>query len=169
MPPREGILVMSETSRKLGERLRELALTISVAESCTAGGLAHEITRIPGASAYFLGGIIAYDNAVKTTLLEVPPSVLDAFGAVSANTAEAMAASCRRRFQSDIAVSITGIAGPGGGTPDKPVGLVFIAVAGQRGVRSLREHFSGSRDEVRAGAVEAALHLVLSFVARDAA
>lgn len=160
---------MSEASRRLGDRLLELALTISVAESCTAGGLAHEITRIPGASAYFLGGIIAYDNAVKTTLLEVPKSVLDQFGAVSAKTAEAMAASCRRRFQSDIAVSITGVAGPGGGTSDKPVGLVFIAVAGGHDVQSLREHFPGARDEVRAQAVDAALHLVLSFLARDTA
>jgi PncC family amidohydrolase len=160
---------MSEASRKLGERLLELALTISIAESCTAGGLAHEITRIPGASAYFLGGIIAYDNAVKTSLLEVPQSALDRFGAVSAETAEAMAVSCRRRFHSDIAVSITGVAGPGGGTPDKPVGLVFIAVAGQHDVQSLQENLQGSRDEVRAGAVDAALHLVLSFLARDTA
>jgi len=155
---------MTEAARALGNRLRERSLTISVAESCTAGGLAHEITRVPGASEYFLGGVIAYDDDVKVGLLKVPASTLGQFGAVSAETAGAMADACRRLFATDIAVSITGIAGPGGGTPQKPVGTVFVAMVGEGEARGLRLSLSGPRDAVRAQAVEAALTLTLSFL-----
>ncbi|MGB2983936.1 MAG: CinA family protein [Candidatus Bipolaricaulia bacterium] len=155
---------MREIARQLGARLRETGRTISVAESCTAGGLAHEITRVPGASAYFLGGVIAYDDAVKISLLDIPRSDLQRFGAVSAETAEAMATACRSLFGTDTAVSITGIAGPGGGTDEKPVGLVFIAVAGERGVRCHRFEFPGNRDDVRAQAIDAALKESLNLL-----
>ncbi len=155
---------MNLLAQELGQRLCECSLTISIAESCTAGGLAHEITRVPGASAYFLGGVIAYDNAVKTGLLGVPESTLTRFGAVSGEVAEAMASACRRLLETDIGISITGIAGPGGGTPEKPVGLVFIAVAGEAAVRSRRFNFSGSRDEVRSQATDAALMMASSFL-----
>jgi len=165
MPKREGSVDMNPLAQELGERLRERSLTISVAESCTAGGLAHEITRVPGASTYFLGGVIAYDNAVKTGLLGVPESILVRFGAVSAEVAEAMASSCRSLFETDIAVSITGIAGPGGGTREKPPGLVFVAVADASIARSRRFDFNGSRDKVRSQATEAALMMASSFLA----
>jgi len=156
---------MSESAQRLVDVLREAGRTISTAESCTAGGLAYEITRIPGASACFIGGIVAYANEVKTTLLRVPESTLARHGAVSAEVAEAMAASCRELFATDIAVSITGIAGPSGGTPEKPVGLVFIAVAGAAGVVGRRFDFSGSRTEVRGQATAAALAMADAFLA----
>jgi PncC family amidohydrolase len=156
---------VSDLARELVDALRETGRTISTAESCTAGGLAHEITRIPGASACFVGSVIAYANEVKTTLLRVPESTLARHGAVSAEVAEAMASSCLDLFATDIAVSITGIAGPGGGTPEKPVGLVFVAVAGEVAVLSRRFDFTGSRDEVRAQATTAALRMASAFLA----
>jgi PncC family amidohydrolase len=155
---------MNQLAKALGERLSERSETVSVAESCTAGGLACVITRVPGASAYFIGGIIAYDNAVKSGILEVSPDVLQQFGAVSSEVASAMATSCRRIFETDFAVSITGIAGPSGGTPEKPVGRVFVAVAWKDGVRGVRLDLQGDRDRIRAQAVEAALELALSAV-----
>lgn len=155
---------MSDSAQRLVDALRAAGRTISTAESCTAGGLAHEITRIPGASACFVGGVVAYANKVKTTLLRVPESALARYGAVSAEVAEGMAASCRDLFATDISVAITGIAGPSGGTPDKPVGLVFIAVAGASGVLGRRFDFVGSRAEVRAQAVSAALAMTSAFL-----
>ena len=155
---------MMQLARDLGDRLRERSLSIAVAESCTAGGLAYEITRVPGASEYFLGGVIAYDDAVKADLLGVPASTIDRFGAVSAETAAAMADACRRLLAADVAVSITGIAGPGGGSREKPVGTVFVAIAceGRSGGRRLS--LDGLRDAVRERTVEAALEFTLSFL-----
>ena len=144
-------------TERLAALLTKNQLTVSTAESCTGGGLSAQLTAIPGASAFFLGGIIAYHNAVKEALLEVPHDALTAHGAVSASTAEAMAEGCRRRFRSDLAISITGIAGPGGGSPQKPVGLVFIAVATPQGVTAHEHRFPGDREAVRLAAVEAAI------------
>lgn len=148
---------MREVAAQLGRRLTDEAMTVSVAESCTAGGLAYTLTTASGSSAYFLGGIIAYDNRVKISLLDVSEDDLARFGAVSAEMAEAMAASCRRRFSTDLAVSVTGIAGPGGGTPEKPLGLVYIGLASRLGVSSRRFLFSGSREDVRSASIDAAL------------
>ncbi len=136
-------------AEQLGKRLKERELTIAVAESCTGGLLASRITDVPGSSAYFRGGIIAYQNDVKERLLAVPAQVLADVGAVSEQTARAMAHGVRGLLKSDIGVSITGIAGPGGGRPDKPVGLVYIAVESPTAKRCERFLWRGSRRENR--------------------
>lgn len=149
-----------DLARRTGEAFSSRGMTLSTAESCTGGLLSGVLTEIAGASAYFCGGIIAYHNDVKTTWLGVDEQVLMRYGAVSEQTALAMAMACRDRFQTDVAVSITGIAGPGGGTQTKPVGLVFLAVDQKHGARAFERRFSGSRGEIRARAVEEALKLV---------
>ncbi|MDV3351792.1 competence/damage-inducible protein A [Leptolyngbyaceae cyanobacterium CCMR0082] len=115
----------------VGRLLIEQAATLAVAESCTGGGLGAMVTAVPGSSQYFMGGIISYDNTVKERLLGVSPQDLVTHGAVSAPVAEQMAGGVRARLRTDWGISITGIAGPGGGSPQKPVGLVFIGVANQ--------------------------------------
>ena len=146
---------------RVAEALTQRGLTLSTAESCTGGGLSHALTDVPGASAFFIGGVIAYQNHVKTTWLDVPESTLSAHGAVSTESAEAMARGCRARFGTDLAVAITGIAGPTGGTAAKPVGLVYLAVASEEGVRVLECHFVGSRPDVRSQSIATALGLIL--------
>lgn len=115
-----------EIEEVIGHLLSDRNLTISVAESCTGGLIGHMLTNVPGSSDYFHQGVIAYSNEAKTELLHVPPSLIKKHGAVSAQTAEAMAVGIRELSGSDIGISVTGIAGPGGGTPEKPVGLVYI-------------------------------------------
>ncbi|RMH54513.1 MAG: nicotinamide-nucleotide amidohydrolase family protein [Candidatus Hydrogenedentota bacterium] len=135
--------------------------TIATAESCTGGALGKALTNVPGASRLFLGGVIAYDNEIKKRLLGVSSDILATHGAVSAEVALAMASGVRKRFHSDFGIGITGIAGPAGGSKEKPVGTVFLAVVSQR--RRLVEHrrYRGNREEVRACAVDAALLLLL--------
>jgi nicotinamide-nucleotide amidase len=133
--------------------------TLAVAESCTAGRLGWRITRVPGSSEYFRGGVIAYSDEVKTGLLNVDPATLKAHGAVSEHTAREMAAGARAATGADVGLAVTGVAGPGGGSPQKPVGLVYVAVAGPADrVRRLR--FAGGRDAVREQATQAALELL---------
>ena len=133
------------------EQLRQRQQTLSVAESCTGGGLGAELTAIPGSSDVLLGGVIAYSNAIKETLLGIAPASLDQFGAVSDPVAQAMAEGVRRLTGSDWSMAITGIAGPGGGTDEKPVGLVHIAVAGPDGCSSqpVRLGATRGRDWIR--------------------
>lgn len=148
---------------EVGRRLRELGVTLAVAESCTGGLLSMRITEVPRASDYFLGGIVSYANSAKEQLLGVPKEVLVEHGAVSPECARAMARGVRSAFGADYALAITGIAGPGGGTPEKPVGLVYIALATPDGEVEVRQHrFAGSRQGVRWSATEAALSLLLS-------
>src|SRR5262249_13555272 len=116
--------------------LAEKRLSLATAEGVTAGLVAERLGRGPGASAWFRGGIVAYDNRLKVEMLAVPQRLLDEQGSVSAAVAEAMAIGCRVRFRTDLAVSTVGIAGPGGGTAEKPVGLVYVAVAWDSGVAS---------------------------------
>ena len=136
-------------------------VTIATAESCTGGLVAARITSVPGSSAVFLGGVVSYANAAKQELLGVPREVLERAGAVSAACAEAMARGARARLKADLAVSVTGIAGPDGGTPQKPVGLVYLGVATAAGARAERHVFAGDRAAIRALAADRALALLL--------
>jgi PncC family amidohydrolase len=154
---------MSQAIR-LAETLVEKGLSLATAESCTGGGLSRLLTSIPGSSGFFIGGIIAYQNRVKTAFLGVPLSTLAKHGAVSSATASAMAEGCRDRFGADIAVSITGIAGPGGGSLEKPVGLVYLAVAVEQRTRVIEHTFPGNREQVREAAIATALDLILEAI-----
>ncbi|MGF1536644.1 MAG: competence/damage-inducible protein A [Elainellaceae cyanobacterium] len=129
----------------VGELLRRRGHTLSVAESCTGGGIGHQLTQVSGSSAYFKGGVIAYDNAVKQGLLSVQPETLQQHGAVSAEVAQQMALGVRQQLQTTWGLSVTGIAGPDGGTPDKPVGLVYIGLAGPDTIQAFPHRFSAYR------------------------
>jgi nicotinamide-nucleotide amidase len=141
----------------VGKLLTERGLTVSLAESCTGGLIAERLTDMPGSSKYFLEGAVTYSNGAKISRLGVKSETLDRFGAVSAETAEEMAVGMRERAQTDFAVSITGIAGPDGGSEEKPVGTVFIALADAEGVRSMKFVFPGDRYLIRWRSSQAAL------------
>jgi PncC family amidohydrolase len=136
--------------------------TVATAESCTGGLVAERITSVAGSSSAFLGGVVTYANAAKRDLLGVPQELLERAGAVSAECAAAMAVGARLRLKADVAVSVTGIAGPDGGTPSKPVGLVFFGVATAKGAKTERCLFGGDRDAVRRQASDRALSLLLA-------
>ena len=144
--------------------LRERSLTLGTAESCTGGLVAGRLTDVPGASDVFRGAVVAYGNEVKAAQLGVPEQVLAAHGAVSEETAAAMARGARERLGVDVAVAVTGIAGPDGGTEEKPVGLVFLHAAGPHGEVARRLDFPGDRETIRQRAAVAALHLVRRLV-----
>jgi len=156
----------------LAERLQGICLgrglTVAAAESCTGGLIAAAITAIPGSSGYFVGGIVPYGNAAKESLLGVAPDVLAAHGAVSAQVARAMAGGARHRFGAALGVSVTGVAGPGGGTPDKPVGLTYVGVADVDGADVRRFTWAGDRDANRLESVRAALELLIERAERGA-
>jgi nicotinamide-nucleotide amidase len=149
------------------ELCRGRSLTLATAESCTGGLVAARLTSVPGSSDVFVGGVVAYANAVKEAELGVPASVLEAHGAVSSETAAAMARGARERLGADLAVSVTGIAGPGGGTPEKPVGLVYLCASGPDGERVQDFVVTGDRETVRGRAAVAALHLVRRLVTKS--
>jgi PncC family amidohydrolase len=151
-------------ARRTGELLRSQGLTLAVAESCTGGGLGDAITDVPGSSGYFLGGVVAYSNRVKEELLGVPRSLLQAEGAVSPEAAMAMAQGARRLLKGNLALAVTGIAGPGGGTDAKPVGLVYIALATPGETSWRRYLWGGSRRENKEASVRAALQLLLNHL-----
>ena len=136
---------------------RERHLTIATAESCTGGLLGARITAIAGSSDVYVGGVVAYDNSVKTKLLGVRDESLSVHGAVSEQVAREMAEGCASAMGTRVGIGITGIAGPGGGTPEKPVGTVWIAVAGVGETRALGRVYVGDRDEIRLRATQAAL------------
>ena len=142
------------------EQCEARGLHIAVAESCTGGLLGARLTAIPGSSAVVHGGVIAYSNDVKQHLLGVSSATLGEYGAVSEEVAREMAAGARRALGAEIGISITGVAGPGGGTPDKPVGLVWIAVDVNGIARTHGSRFIGDRQEIRLRATQAALDLV---------
>lgn len=149
------------SAKRLVGVLAEKDLTCATAESCTGGGIGSVITGIPGSSAVFTGGIISYDNSVKRDVLGVPEDVLMEKGAVSAECAAAMADGVRQRLKTDLAVSVTGIAGPGGGTEEKPVGLVWFGLSSPSGTIAEKKIFSGDREAVRTAATEHALSLLI--------
>jgi nicotinamide-nucleotide amidase len=149
------------------ELCRERGLTLGTAESCTGGLVAERLTRVPGSSDVFRGAIVAYANDVKERELGVPAEVLREHGAVSAETAAAMGAGVRERLDVDVGVSVTGVAGPGGGTAEKPVGLVFIGVTAPNGERTIEFNYPAGRQAIRSRAAVAALHLVRRQLARS--
>lgn len=159
-----GDVVYSRTDETLvevvGERLRWRGYTVATAESCTGGLLAGRLTEVPGSSEYFNEGVVTYSNEAKTARLGVSAELIEKHGAVSDEVACAMAKGVRALAQSTFGIGITGIAGPGGGTVEKPVGLVFIALADDEGVQSIRLTFSGDRHFVRTLSVNAALDLL---------
>ncbi len=144
-------------------RLAERKLTVSTAESCTGGLIASSIVDVPGASAVFPGGAVTYAPSVKTALLGVPEELIEKRGVVSAEVAAAMAEGAKKRFGTDLAVSVTGVAGPDGGTPDAPVGCVYIGIATESKTVTFREDIPGDRDEVRRDAAERAIRHCLEL------
>lgn len=151
----------------LGKKLLEKNYTMATAESCTGGLIGAAVTAVAGSSAWFKGGIIAYNNAVKTNLLDVGGDVLDACGAVSEEAVRAMAQGAARILKTDCAIAVSGIAGPGGGTKDKPVGLVYIGVYCKGTTMIVRNRFLGDREEVREQAVAAGLRSLITMLSAD--
>ena len=143
------------------------ALTIGTAESCTGGMIAAALTSVPGSSEVFKGGVVSYANEIKIALLGVDKDTLDRNGAVCEEVALQMVRGARRVLHVDVAVSATGIAGPGGGSAEKPVGTVWIAVADDHGQAASLYHFSGGREQIREATVRAALQDLKAFVQRQ--
>jgi nicotinamide-nucleotide amidase len=159
-----GRHLFSEDGRSIAEIVLDLCrargLTLAAAESCTGGLVAARLTAVPGASAVFRGGVVSYSNDVKESALGVPHDVLERHGAVSAEVAKVMAEGVRERLGADVGVSVTGVAGPDGGTEEKPVGLVFVHAVGPDGEEARRSELPGDREMIRGRATAAALHLV---------
>jgi nicotinamide-nucleotide amidase len=151
-----------------GESLEQIAgyylqmrgATVAVAESCTGGLVAERLTSVPGSSRYFLGGLVVYSNGLKTSLADVPPLLIEEYGAVSREVAAALAEGARDRCNATIGIGITGVAGPTGGSPEKPVGLVFHAIADEDGTDVVERHYQGDRQRVRRFASQQALDMI---------
>jgi nicotinamide-nucleotide amidase len=148
----------------VGKLLRAKKKTLACAESCSGGLLSHRLTNVPGSSEYILAGIVAYGNRAKEDLLAVPPDLLKTYGAVSAEVGRAMAQGARRAAASDFGLATTGIAGPGGGTPEKPVGLVYAALAWDNGTDVVRNRFLGSRAHIKFQSSQKALDMLRRYL-----
>lgn len=151
-------------SAQLGKALLAAQSTVTTAESCTGGGIAEAITRIAGSSAWFQRSWVTYSNLAKTEELQIDEDLFQQGGAVSEGVVRAMAEGARKRANADWAVAVSGIAGPDGGTPEKPVGTVWLAWAGRQGVTAECHHFAGSRDEVRQHTIHQALFGLLGKI-----
>lgn len=151
--------------QELADLLLASGMTLALAESCTGGLIAARITALPGSSAYFSGGVVAYSNQVKTGVLRVPDAVLEQYGAVSEPVARTMAEGVRRLIGSDLGLSVTGIAGPGGGTPQKPTGTVFVGLADHQGCSVLPFLFAGNREQVRQQTADQAIIMLKNRLA----
>lgn len=166
-----GISGMNESLTKATKKVHEIFIqdtnTLAIAESCTGGLLGGAITAQPGSSEFFLGGVIAYSNRIKRSMLGVDSDVLVRQGAVSQPVAKQMAEGVRHHFAADFTLSVTGIAGPGGGTAGKPVGLVYLGYSGPSRTEAVREQFDGTRKAVRQNTIERALNLILDCFPRD--
>jgi nicotinamide-nucleotide amidase len=149
------------------DECRARGLTLATAESCTGGMVAERLTSVPGSSAVFVGSVVAYADAVKTGELGVPAAILEAHGAVSSETAAAMAAGVRGRLEADVGVAVTGIAGPGGGTDAKPVGLVYVHAETPERSRGVSFQYPGDRESIRRRATATALHLVRRLLTQN--
>jgi nicotinamide-nucleotide amidase len=168
---RFGRHLFAEDDRPVEELVLDLCrargLTLATAESCTGGLVGARLTSVPGSSDVYVGGVVAYANRLKEAELGVPAEVLERHGAVSAETAAAMAGGARRRLGADVAVAVTGVAGPGGGTSDKPVGLVYVCASGAGGEVARRLELPGDRETVRARAAAVSLHALRTLLARS--
>lgn len=166
-----GKYLFSDDDRPVAEIVlglcRERGYTLATAESCTGGLVATRLTGVPGSSSTYVGGVVAYANEVKEAGLDVPHDVIEHHGAVSAEAAEAMARGARERLRADVAVAVTGIAGPSGGSEEKPVGLVFVHVSGPDGDHAERSELPGDREMVRGRATAMALHAVRRLLERS--
>lgn len=152
---------------QVAEVFSQTGYTISVAESCTGGLLAGRLTEVSGSSKFFLGGVVSYANEVKENLLDVSADTLLTFGAVSEQTALEMAQGVRNLLHTDVAISITGVAGPTGGTPEKPVGLVWIGLSDRQGTQAVRCLWAGDRVENRRLSVDQALQMLLDWAEKQ--
>jgi nicotinamide-nucleotide amidase len=157
-------MTMEELEVAIGPALLKHQLTLAVAESCTGGLVGHRITNVPGSSTYFLGGIIGYAYDAKEHLLGVRHNTLYDFGAVSEQTAREMARGARRALGADIGLSVTGIAGPGGAMPGKPVGLTWVALAARQGEITRQFTWHGDRQTNKSQSADAALKLLLDYL-----
>jgi PncC family amidohydrolase len=153
-----------ELAQEVSQLLTAGGVSLSTAESCTGGAIATLLTSIPGASEWFAGGIVAYANGLKISLLGVPESVIRDYGAVSSETALAMAEGVRKVAGTDLGISVTGVAGPGGGTRQKPVGTVFMALCSRHFRRVWHMHFEGDREVVRSSATGYLLQKLVSHL-----
>ncbi len=153
---------------QVGRELQTRGWTLALGESCTGGLVGHRITQVPGSSDYFAGGVIAYSNEAKQGLLGVAAETLRAHGAVSSETAQEMASGARRLFKADVGLSVTGIAGPGGGTDEKPTGLTFIGLITPGEERVKRYQWSGDRQSNKRESAQAALQLLLRTLRGEA-
>jgi nicotinamide-nucleotide amidase len=158
---------LADLAVRLGARCSARGLRVTTVESCTGGLVSHLITEVPGSSAYFVGGFVTYSDTLKREMVGVPDDVLAAHGAVSAQVAMAMATGGRELTGADLAVSVTGIAGPDGGSPSKPVGLTYVAVADGSGVAVRRYAWGGDRAENKRLSAAAALELLIERVEAD--
>lgn len=149
---------------RVGDLLRSRGLKLAVAESCTGGLIGSRITDVSGSSEYFLGGVVAYAYEAKVALLDVLWDTLNAHGAVSRETVLEMARGARERLASDIAISVSGIAGPGGGMPGKPVGTTWIGLVAPDGEWAREFHFSGNREENKVSSATAALEMLVEYL-----
>ncbi|MFW5775364.1 MAG: CinA family protein [Chitinivibrionales bacterium] len=154
-----------DLASKLGILLQQKQYTISVAESCTGGLIGAVLTELPGTSFFFRGGVIAYSNEIKEKYLHVPGTILEQYGAVSAQTVRAMAEGVAQGMDTECAISISGIAGPSGGTPEKPIGLVYMGFVTPADKWERRYIFSGDRQKVREQSVEQALLNIIDSLA----
>ncbi|MGE6791679.1 nicotinamide-nucleotide amidase [Pseudomonas guineae] len=159
--------VLTQLAAELGEKLTRSNAQVATAESCTGGGIAEAITRIPGSSAWFEAGYITYSNRQKSKQLEVPEVLFNTVGAVSQEVVEAMVRGAQAKSGARYAVAVSGVAGPDGGTPQKPVGTIWLAWGDGAQLFSARRQFAGGRGEVRRQTVEAALAGLLRLLAQE--
>lgn len=157
----QSLTGLDELAQRVGELSRSASKTIALGESCTGGLVGHLITEVPGASAYLRGGVVAYSDTAKASLLDVPLATLKDHGAVSAQVAIAMATGARARFGADLAAAVTGISGPSGGTAQKPVGLTYVAVADASGTEVRRFQWQGERSANKLASARAVLDLLI--------
>jgi len=148
----------------VGALLVERGMMVSLAESCTGGQVMKYLSDVPGSSSYLAGGVVSYSNDLKINLLGIPRAIIEQYGAVSEQTARLMAEGIKNVTGTSIGIGITGIAGPGGGTEEKPIGLVYIAVAGETKTNCQRYVFPGQRAEVRTSATRAALNMLEQYL-----